>query len=174
LFGFTLFFSCALASFAGAQTSFARLVGGSEEPDRAYLQWRSSEGTLPGTITLNPSGTLVGAGVFARRHWVSHSRDHPGAVTLATDYGTPFSPTINSWSALTEEIVLGQEITPVSEPGTRIAAALAAAFLMWKRRKSLIAFFKAISETSARIQFAPNENTARLTNVSTRAAIVNP
>jgi hypothetical protein len=160
LFGFTLFFSCALASFAGAQTSFARLVGGSEEPDGTYLQWQSSEGTLPGTMTLNPGGTLVGAGVFAGRHWVSHSRDNPGAVTVATDYGNPFSPTVNSPSILTEESALGQEITPVSEPGTCIAAALAAALLMWKRRRSLMALFNAISATRARMRFAPDENVA--------------
>jgi hypothetical protein len=111
-------------------------------------------------MTLNPSGTLVGAGVFAGRHWVSHSRDNPGALTLATDYGNPFSPTVNSPSVLTEEIVLGQEITPVSEPGTRIAAGLAAAFLVWKRRKSLVRLFNAISATRARMRFAPDANLA--------------
>jgi hypothetical protein len=106
-------------------------------------------------MTVNPSGTLVGAGVFAGRHWVSHSRDSPGAVTLATDYGNPFPPTVNSRSALREESALGQEITPVSEPGTCIAAPVAAAFLMWKRRKSLMALFNATSATGAR------EDTAR-------------
>jgi hypothetical protein len=160
LFGFTLFFSCALASFAGAQTSFSRLVGGSAEPDEAYLRWRFSEGTFPGTMTVNPSGTLVGAGVFAGRHWVSHSRDNPGAVTLAPDYGNPFLPTFNSRSELTEESAFGREITPVSEPGTCIAAALAAALLIWKRRKSLMALFNAISTTRARMRLAPDENVA--------------
>jgi hypothetical protein len=111
-------------------------------------------------MTVNPSGTLVGASVFADRHCVSHSRDNPGAVTLATDYGTPFSPTINSPSALTDEIALGQEITPVSEPGTCIVAALAAALLMWKRRKSLMALFNAISTTRARMRLGPDENVA--------------
>lgn len=111
-------------------------------------------------MTVNPSGTLVGAGVFAGRHWVSHSRDNPGAVTLATEYGNPFLPTFNSRSALTEESALGQKITPVSEPGTRIAAALAAAFLMWKRRKSLMAPFNATSATRPRMRLAPDEHVA--------------
>jgi hypothetical protein len=119
-------------------------------------------------MTVNPSGTLVGASVFAGRHWASHSGDNPGAVTLATDYGNPFLPTVDSRSALTEESFLGQEITPVSEPATCVAAALAAAFLIWKRRKSLLALFKAISATHA-----PDENVAQLTNLSTRAIIVN-
>jgi hypothetical protein len=84
---------------------------------------------------------LVGAAVFAGRHWVSHLKDNPGAVTLATNYGDPFPPTVNSPSVLTEEIALGQEITPISESGTRIIAALTAVFLLWKGRKSLMTPF---------------------------------
>jgi hypothetical protein len=200
LFGFTLFFSCVLASFAAAQTSASRLFGGSEQFGRvSELRSQSSKSTSPGKMLMNRNETLTSASAFFERDWASHPRPNLGAVTLSTNLGDPFAAAVTSGpvtqersyalnadtnfssfpaaatfpeSALTEENVLGQEITPVSEPGTRIAAALAAAFLMWKRRKSLMAAFNAISATHARMRFAPDENVAQLTNLSTRAVSV--
>jgi hypothetical protein len=169
LFGFTVFFSCVLASFAAAQTS----AGGREESNGSSLQGRSSEGTLPGTMTVNPNGTLVGASVFAGRHWVSHSRENPGAVTLATHYDNAFSgETTFPESTLTTESVLAQEVTPVSEPGTWIVAALVAAFLMWKSRKSLMTLLNRLPRYARGSPLARDEKVAQLTNVSTRAVIV--
>lgn len=185
-FGVTVFFSYALASFAPGQTSSSPLIGGSKELDGSLLDWRSSEGTLPGTMTMNRTGILLGAAAFAGRHEISHSGGNAGAVTLATHYGNSFTPMGHSRSvdlarghafsdhafprqlfesatqrhlpaqtignantnfisfpamATFPEGPLAQEITPVAEPGTWIAAGLAAAFLMWKRRKSLLALF---------------------------------
>jgi hypothetical protein len=138
---------------------------------------------------------------FFDRDWASHTRANLGAVTLSTNLGDPFAAAVNSRranqkrsyafsadtnftsfpatatfpeSALPEQSALPQEITPVSEPGTCIVAALAAAFLMWKRRKSLMTLLNRHPRYARGSRMAPDEYVAQLASLSTRAVSVYP
>jgi hypothetical protein len=137
LVGFTMFFSCALGSIAAAraQTSFSRLVGeGEEKSDGSLLHQESSEGTLPGAMTLNPGGTFLDDGVFAGQGFGSFVSSDPPSIFLE--------------SATRGESGLNGEITPVSEPRTWVAAVLVGGFLIWQRRKGLTKY-------AARFRMAP-------------------
>jgi hypothetical protein len=128
LVGFTLFFSSAVGSIGSiqAQTSFSRLMGEAEKSDRSLLHLESSEGTLPGMMTLNRSETLRGDGFVVGRSFGSFVSSNPPSIFIE--------------SALSGEIGLSGEITPVSEPRTWIAAALVGGFLIWQRRKGLMKY----------------------------------
>jgi hypothetical protein len=119
LVGFIMFFSCALGSIAAAQaqTSFSRLVGEGEKSDGSLLHLESREGTLSGMMTLNRSATLRGDGFVAGQSFGSFVSSDPPSIFIE--------------SATSGEIGLNGEITPVSEPRTWVAAALAGGFLIW-------------------------------------------
>jgi hypothetical protein len=166
LFGVFAVFNCALGSLAAGQTSFPPLLGESEESGEASGQgWQSSEGTRPGKMVMNSSGTLIlgdpfsaavnapradqersyafSADAVQREVFESATQKHFPARTDSADTNFISFPAMATFpeSALTEKCALAREITPVAEPGTWIPAGLTAAFLMWKLRKSLKAPF---------------------------------
>ena len=134
LFGVSVCFSFALAWVAAAQT------------------------------TMNGSGMLLESSAPAGRSWISQAGANPGAVTLATHASNSFAPTVNPnfpaqtaafagndsislsttpifpEDALTDGSGFAGEVTPISEAGTWLAAALGAGFLLYRSRKRLTAW----------------------------------
>ena len=118
-------------------------------------QSRANEGalTLSDSSSLSAESSNTAADIaLPPPAFEADEQQNFSAQTSVNDSLTwPSMPALPQYST-GEEIALGQDIEPVAEPGTWIVAALASAYVIWKRRKSIIPRFRLILISAGRLQ----------------------